>query len=45
MMKNISDGQLYWIITDGLPGTGMPFASMPDDHVRQLVRYIRSLAK
>jgi len=46
MMKNISDGQLYWIIKNGSPGTGMPsFPSMPDDHVWQLVRYIRSLAK
>lgn len=46
MMKDISDGQLYWIIKNGSPGTGMPpFASLPDEHVWQLIRYIRSLAK
>ena len=46
MMKGIADGQLYWIIKNGSPGTGMPaFGSLPDDQVWQLVRYIRSLSK
>jgi mono/diheme cytochrome c family protein len=46
MMNGISDGQLYWIIKNGSPGTGMPpFASLADEQVWQLVRYIRSLAK
>lgn len=46
MMKEISDGQLYWIIKNGSPGTGMmPFAGLPDEQVWQLVQYIRSLAK
>lgn len=46
MMKGIPDGQLYWIIKNGSPGTGMPpFASLPDDQVWQLIQYIRSLAK
>ena len=46
MMKDIPDGQLYWIIKNGSPGTGMPpFASLPDEQVWQLIGYIRSLAK
>ena len=41
-----SDGQLFWIIKNGSPGTGMPpFASLPDEQVWQLIGYIRSLAK
>ncbi len=46
MMRNIPDGQLFWIIKNGSPGTGMmPFTSLPDEQVWQLVHYIRSLAK
>jgi mono/diheme cytochrome c family protein len=46
MMKNIPDGQLFWIIKNGSPGTGMmSFAGLPDDQVWQLIHYIRSLAK
>ena len=46
MMKDISDGQLFWIIKNGSPGTGMmSFASLPDEQVWQLIHYIRSLAK
>jgi mono/diheme cytochrome c family protein len=46
MMKDIPDGQLFWIIKNGSPGTGMmPFAGLPDEQVWQLVHYIRSLAK
>ena len=46
MMKDIPDGQLFWIIKNGSPGTGMmPFAGLPDEQVWQLVQYIRSLAK
>ncbi len=46
MMRDISDGQLFWIIKNGSPGTGMmSFASLPDEHVWQLIHYIRSLAK
>ena len=44
MMRIIPDGQLYWIIKNGSPGTGMPpFASLSDEHVWQLIGYIRSL--
>jgi mono/diheme cytochrome c family protein len=46
MMKGLPDGQLFWIIKNGSPGTGMmSFAGLPDDQVWQLIRYVRSLAK
>jgi mono/diheme cytochrome c family protein len=46
MMKNISDGQLFWIIKNGSAGTGMmSFAGMPDEQVWQLIHYIRTLAR
>ncbi len=46
MMRAIPDGQLFWIIKNGSQGTGMmPFATLPDEQVWQLIHYIRSLAK
>ncbi|MET0516586.1 MAG: c-type cytochrome [Nitrospiraceae bacterium] len=46
MMKDLPDGQLFWIIKNGSPGTGMmSFAGLPDDQVWQLIHYVRSLAK
>lgn len=46
MMKDIPDGQLFWIIKNGSPGTGMmSFAGLSDEQVWQLVHYIRSLAR
>ena len=46
MMKDIPDGQLFWIIKNGSPGTGMmPFVGLPDDQVWQMIHYVRSLAK
>ncbi len=46
MMKDISDGQLFWIIKNGSPGTGMmSFAGLPDEQVWQLIAYVRSLSK
>jgi mono/diheme cytochrome c family protein len=46
MMKDIPDGQLFWIIRNGSPGTGMmSFAVLPDDQVWQLIHYIRSLGR
>ncbi|HEY5626745.1 MAG TPA: c-type cytochrome [Nitrospira sp.] len=46
MMKELPDGQLFWIIKNGSPGTGMmSFAGLPDESVWQLIRYIRTLAK
>ncbi len=46
MMRDLPDGQLFWIIKNGSPGTGMmPFGTLPDEQVWQLIHYIRSLAK
>jgi mono/diheme cytochrome c family protein len=46
VMKDLPDGQLFWIIKNGSPGTGMmSFAGLPDDQVWQLIAYVRSLAK
>jgi mono/diheme cytochrome c family protein len=45
-MKDISDGQMYWIIKNGSTGTAMmAFKGMPDNQVWQLIHYIRSLTK
>ena len=45
-MKELPDGQLFWIIKNGSPGTGMmSFAGMPDNEVWELIHYIRSLAQ
>ena len=46
MMKDIPDGQLFWIIKNGSKGTGMMgFNMLKDDQIWQLVSYIRKLAK
>jgi mono/diheme cytochrome c family protein len=46
MMKDISDGQLYWIIKNGSKGTGMMgFKTLADDQVWQVVAYIRQFVK
>jgi mono/diheme cytochrome c family protein len=46
MMKDIPDGQLFWIIKNGSPETGMmSFVGLPDGQVWQVIQYIRSLAK
>jgi hypothetical protein len=44
-MAGISDGQLFWIIRNGSPGTGMmAFAGLSDEQTWQLILYVRSLA-
>ena len=46
MMKDIPDGQLFWIIKNGSKGTGMMgFKALRDKQVWQLVSYIRKLTK
>jgi len=46
MMNDLPDGQLFWIIKKGSPGTGMmAFAGLPDEQVWQLIQYIRTLAQ
>ncbi len=45
-MKEISDGQMFYIITHGSQGTAMPaFLSLSDEQVWQLITYLRSLTK
>lgn len=45
-MKTISDGQLFWVIKNGSPGTGMiAFPGLSDDEVWQIIHYLHSLAR
>jgi mono/diheme cytochrome c family protein len=45
-MESISDGQLFWIIKNGSPGTGMSsFENLNDQEIWQLVHFIRQLAE
>ncbi len=45
-VNGVPDGQLFWIIRFGSPGTSMPpHASLTDDQVWQLVLHLRTLAK
>ncbi len=45
-MEDIPDGQIYWIIKNGSPGTPMPsFGALSDQQVWQLVLFIRQFAK
>jgi mono/diheme cytochrome c family protein len=45
-MKEIPDGQLFWIIKNGSPGTGMmAFKQLKDKQIWQLILYIRGLEK
>lgn len=44
-MEDLPDGQLFWIIKNGSPGTAMPsFDYLGDDQVWQLILYIRSFS-
>jgi mono/diheme cytochrome c family protein len=46
MMKDIPDGQMFWIIKNGSQGTGMmAFPGLSDEQVWQLIHYTRSLEK
>lgn len=46
-MKNISDGQMVWIIRNGSKGTAMPAHkfSLTDKEIWQLILYIREFAR
>jgi mono/diheme cytochrome c family protein len=45
-MKTISDGQMFWVIKDGSPGTGMmAFPGLSDDEVWQVIHYLRTLVR
>ena len=44
-MDDLPDGQLFWIIKNGSPGTAMPdFKYLEDDQVWQLILYLRSFS-
>ena len=43
-MKTISDGQMFWTIKSGIPGTAMPeYSALADWKIWVLIQYIRSL--
>ncbi len=45
-MKEISDGQLFWIIRNGSQGTGMPaFKELEDRQIWQIVHYLRQFSE
>lgn len=45
-VSGIPDGQLFWIIRFGSPGTGMPrHKNFTEEETWQLVAYVRGLAK
>lgn len=45
-MGELPNGQLFWIIKNGSPGTAMPsFSYLADDQVWQLILYLRSFSK
>jgi len=45
-MQTISDGQLFWIIRNGSPGTGMPaFKNLKDREIWLIVHYLRKLSE
>lgn len=41
-MRDISDGQLFWVIKNGSGGTGMPaYKFLKDEQIWQLILYLR----
>mgnify|MGYP003984951809 CR=1 FL=1 len=46
-IDGVPDGQLFWIIKNGSPGTGMPSfrGHLEDTQVWQLILYVRKLAQ
>ena len=41
-MKTISDGQMFWVIRNGIPGTAMPgYPDLADWKIWVLIHYIR----
>lgn len=45
-MKEISDGQMFWVIRNGSGGTGMPaFKFLSDEDIWKLILYIRHFDK
>ena len=45
-MSTLPDGQLFWIIRNGSPGTAMPsFKNLDNDQIWQLIHYIRHFSR
>ena len=45
-IKGVPDGQLFWIIKNGSPGTGMlVYKRLKDEQIWQILLYVRQLAK
>ena len=45
-INDVPDGQLFWIIRFGSPGTSMPpHKNLSDEQIWELVSYVRHLAK
>ena len=45
-MDPLPDGQLFWIIKNGSPGTSMPaFKNLEEEQIWQLIHYLRNYSK
>ncbi|GJL79565.1 MAG: hypothetical protein NPINA01_25540 [Nitrospinaceae bacterium] len=45
-MKDIPDGQLFWVIRNGSPGTGMPaYPELNEKQIWQIVLHLRSFTR
>lgn len=45
-IKGVPDGQLFWIIQNGSPGTGMlSFKTLTEEQIWQIVLFIRQLSE
>jgi hypothetical protein len=45
-MKNISDGQMFWAIKNGIEGTAMPaYPDLADWQIWVLVHYVRQFGE
>jgi len=44
-MQDIPDGQMFWVVKNGSPGTGMnAYKNLTDEQVWQIILYLRTLA-
>jgi len=43
-MEHISDGQMFWVVKNGSPDTGMvAYKSLSDKQIWQIILYLRTL--
>ena len=46
IMKNVSDGQMFWVIKNGIVGTAMPaYSDLADWQIWVLIHYVRQFGK